>query len=46
MLLKDKIAVVTGASNGIGKSIVDILLKMGQRLSAWILQRPNRGMAA
>ena len=29
MLLKDKIAVVTGASNGIGKSIVDVFIENG-----------------
>jgi len=27
MLLKEKIAVVTGASNGIGKSIVDVFIE-------------------
>lgn len=32
MLLKDKIAVVTGASNGIGKSIVDVFLKNGAKV--------------
>lgn len=32
MLLKDKIAVVTGASNGIGKSIVDVFLENGARV--------------
>lgn len=29
MLLKDKIAVVTGASNGIGKAIVDVFMENG-----------------
>lgn len=32
MLLKDKIAVVTGASNGIGKSIVDVFIENGARV--------------
>lgn len=32
MLLKDKIAVVTGASNGIGKSIVDVFLENGAKV--------------
>lgn len=32
MLLKDKIAVVTGASNGIGKSIVDTFLENGAKV--------------
>lgn len=32
MLLKNKVAVVTGASNGIGKSIVDVFLENGARV--------------
>lgn len=32
MLLKDKIAVVTGASNGIGKAIVDIFIENGAKV--------------
>lgn len=32
MLLKDKIAVVTGASNGIGESIVSVFLKNGAKV--------------
>lgn len=32
MLLKNKIAVVTGASNGIGKSIVDVFLDNGAKV--------------
>ena len=32
MLLKDKIAVVTGASNGIGKSIVDVFIENGAKV--------------
>lgn len=32
MLLKDKTAVVTGAANGIGKSIVDVFLENGARV--------------
>lgn len=32
MLLKDKIAVVTGASNGIGKSIVDVFISNGAKV--------------
>lgn len=32
MLLKDKIAVVTGASNGIGKSIVDVFVENGAKV--------------
>lgn len=32
MLLKDKVAVVTGASNGIGKAIVDVFLENGARV--------------
>lgn len=32
MLLKDKIAVVTGASNGIGRSIVDVFIENGARV--------------
>lgn len=32
MLLKDKIAVVTGASNGIGASIVDVFLENGAKV--------------
>ncbi len=32
MLLKDKIAVVTGASNGIGKCIVDVFLQNGAKV--------------
>ena len=32
MLLKDKITVVTGASNGIGKSIVDVFIKNGAKV--------------
>lgn len=32
MLLKDKIAVVTGASNGIGRSIVDVFLVNGAKV--------------
>lgn len=32
MLLKDKVAVVTGASNGIGKSIVDVFIENGARV--------------
>ena len=32
MLLKDKTAVVTGASNGIGKAIVDIFIENGARV--------------
>ncbi|MBR3342025.1 MAG: SDR family oxidoreductase [Clostridiales bacterium] len=32
MLLKEKIAVVTGASNGIGKSIVDVFIENGAKV--------------
>lgn len=32
MLLKDKIAVVTGASNGIGKSIADVFIENGAKV--------------
>lgn len=32
MLLKDRIAVVTGSSNGIGKAIVDVFLENGARV--------------
>ena len=32
MLLKDKTAVVTGASNGIGKAIVDVFIENGARV--------------
>ena len=32
MLLKDKIAIVTGASNGIGKAIVDTFIENGARV--------------
>ncbi len=32
MLLKDKIAVVTGASNGIGKAIVDLFIENGAKV--------------
>lgn len=32
MLLKDKIAIVTGASNGIGKSIVDVFIQNGAKV--------------
>lgn len=32
MLLKDKIAVVTGASNGIGKSIADVFIENGSKV--------------
>lgn len=32
MLLKDKIAIVTGASNGIGKSIVDVFMENGAKV--------------
>ena len=32
MLLKDKSAVVTGASNGIGRSIVDVFIKNGAKV--------------
>ena len=32
MLLKNKIAVVTGASNGIGKSIVDVFIENGAKV--------------
>lgn len=32
MLLENKIAIVTGASNGIGKSIVDVFLKNGAKV--------------
>lgn len=32
MLLKDKIAVVTGASNGIGKAIVDVFIENGAKV--------------
>lgn len=32
MLLKDKVAIVTGASNGIGKAIVDIFIENGAKV--------------
>ena len=32
MLLKDKIAVVTGASSGIGRSIVDVFIENGAKV--------------
>lgn len=32
MLLKDRVAIVTGASNGIGKAIVDVFLENGARV--------------
>ena len=32
MLLQDKIAIVTGASNGIGNSIVDVFLENGAKV--------------
>ena len=44
MLLNNKIAVVTGASNGIGRSIVDVFLENGAEVMVWILSRLNRGI--